>query len=430
MSSVLKQVLKKEFPIVILPRHIKAIEEFKYAWEHKNKHSYALNTPLLGIDKIQFIDSDQNTLFDIFGVDKNLFKKAYHTSEAVFYTKYDDENDKEGKLQLSKVGSDPYNGFSIYLCHLIANSTLPEKLKEQGIGDILSLLHYKFFTSVVGRNFKYPANKDVMMYTIEHLSAMYTIRQTETSTWYLLFKNRAYNIYKPKEIHYNTIRNFDIDKDIIKVISDTQTKVRKFLRNIINEYYANYENDSKIITSNTVNNIDGKKLIQSVNSSYQSVIMNVVGDAININKFIDTNLISLVVSLNKKLKIDSTKKMFTVFSLVAAIQYKAGQSDLIETDKHGNTLYIGYKALLSAIVQKSFRLCVVDGVNMTSSKDILIKIRNVFTSSKIENKDIEDIKNSVSKFIEDNNVTSNISLIPALRIAFILYIILQSFKYV
>jgi len=425
---MLKQVLKREFPIEITVKHIRAIEDFKYTWEHKGTHWAALNTPLLGITKIQFIDSDQNNFFSIFNMDREEFRSAYQTSKAVFYIKYKDEDDEIGKEQLAKVASDPFNGFIMYISHLIANSNLSESLKIQGIGDCHCLLYYKFFTSVIQNSFKYPANSDVMKFTIEHLSAMYTIRQDETSTWYLLLKSKAYEIYKPHSIHYQTIRLFDDDNLIVRAITNAQTKVRKYLINIIVEYYANYESDNRILSSSTVDMINGEKLIQSINSSYQTIITNVLSDAININKFIDNNLISLTIKLNQKLKIDSVKKMFVVFSSIAAEQYKAGKADLIEVDS-GYTLYVGYKALVTAIIQKSFRLCVIDGVNMGSSKDILIKIKNTFTSSKIENRDIEEIKNSVSKFIEDNNVTSNLSLIPSLRISFIIYIILLSFKY-
>lgn len=425
----LNKLLKNEFPIEITFKHIKAIEDFKHNWEHKGTHWAALNTPLLGVTKIQFIDTDQDNFFSLFNIDRDDFRRIYQTSKSVFYIKYKDEEDKIGKEQLAKVASDPFNGFVMYLSHLIANSDISEKLKIQGIGDCFLLMYYKFFTSVIQNSFKYPANESIMKYTIEHLSAMYTIRQDETSTWYLLLKSKAYEVYSPNSIHYNTIRKFEDDNLIVRAITNSQTKVRKYLINIIVEYYANYESDNRILSSSTVVNIDGEKLIQSINTSYQSIIRNVISDSININKFIDNNLISLTVQLNKKLKLDLVKKMFVTFSTVAAEQYKAGKSDLIE-EVDSYTLYVGYRALLTAIIQKSLRLCVIDGVNMKSSKDILIKVKNAFTSSKIENKDVEEIKNSVSKFIEDNNVTSNYSLIPSLRISFIIYIILLSFKYI
>lgn len=424
----LNKLLKKEFPIEINFKHIKAIEDFKHNWEHKGVHWGALNTPLLGVTKIQFIDTDQDNFFHIFNINREDFRDIYQTSPSVFYIKYADEEDRVGKEQLAKVASDPFNGFIVYLTHLIANADISDNLKIQGIGNCYLILYYKFFTSVIQNSFKYPANESIMKYTIEHLSAMYTIRQDETSTWYLLLKSKAFEIYTPSSTYFNAIRKFDDDNQIVRIITNSQTKVRKYLINIIVEYYANYESDNRIISSSTVTNIDGEKLIQSINTSYQSIIRSVVSDSTNINKYIDMNLISLTVQLNKKLKIDLVKKMFVTFSTVAAEQYKAGKSDLIEV-VDGYTLYVGYRSLLDAIIQKSFRMCIVDGVNMKSSKDILIKIKNAFTSSKIENKDIEEIKNSVSKFIEDNNVTSNYSLIPSLRISFIIYNILLSFKY-
>lgn len=428
MTSVLRDLLTKEFPIEITPSHIRAIEGFKFGWEHKGTNWSSLNTPYLGVTKISFTDMDQNSFFDIFHINREEFKRIYHQSKAVFYIKYNSAEDIVGKEQLKKVGSDPMNGFIVYLSHLIANSDLPEVMKSSGIGNIYSLMIYKFFTSVLSNSFTHPANEDVMKYTIEHLSAMFTIRQEDTNTWYLLFKEKAFEIYKPKMLHYDTIRLFNDDEKIIYIITDTQTKIRKFLVNVIKAYYDNYNENNRIISSSAISMVDGSKILQSTGMSYQNIISNVIGDAININRFIDRNLISLTINLNKKLKMDVVTKMFTAFSTIAAEQYKQGKADQVLT--HGDsTLYVGYKALLTAIVQKSFRLCVVDGVNMKSGKDILIKIKNTFTSSKIDNRDVEDIKNSVSKFIEDNNITTNIALIPALRISFVLYVILLSFKY-
>jgi len=429
-KSVLKEVLSKEFPIEITSKHIRAIVNFRTSWEHKNRHYAALNSPLLGVEKARFIDSDQTLFFEIFNIDKSHFGFIYRNSlqssilkEIHELTPFENDDDR------FKVMRDPYNGLSVYVAYLIANSGLSTETIKEGIDNIFLLLNYKFFTSIVTRSFKFPASEPVMKYTIENLSAMYTIKQAETSTWKALMMDKAVSIYVPNSLHYNTIRLFNDDAKIVYAISDTQTKIAKHLRNIIRKYYDDYEADNRIINSSMVNQIEGKKVVQAINSSYQNTINNVVGDAININKFIDNHLIDLVVNLNKKLRTPDIKKMLMVFSNMSAEQYKANKGDLI-TVQGEDVLYIGYKALLDAIVQKSFRMCVIEGVNMSSGKDILIKIRNAFTSSKIDNKDIENIKTSLTKFFIDNRVVSNEAFIPALRITFVIYIMLLAFKHI
>lgn len=436
MSSVLKELLTTTFPLHITPSHIRAIEELKYHWEHKNNHWGALNTPMLGVTKIVFTDSDQRALFDIFHINREEFKEVYHKSKAVFYVKYKDELDEVGKEQLKKVGSDPFNGFVTYLCHCISISDIPEHLKVSGIGNVISMLQYKFFTSVISNAFPHPATEEIMMYTIEHLSALFTIRQPETSTWFLLMKEKAFDVYKPRPVdlnkqrisHFNTIRKYDDDDLIVYIITDIQTKIRKFIINIVRMYHKNHQENKRIITSSTINTIDGTKIIQSISTSLQNIIGNVVTDAININRFIDNNLIFATASLNEKLRTDVVHKTMIAFSTIAAEQFKSGKADLV-LHKGDVTLYVGYRALISAIIQKSFRFCTINGVNMTSKRDILIKIKDAFTSSKINNQDVRDIKDSITKFLEDNKVISNFSLIPSLRITFVLYVIMLSFKY-
>lgn len=428
-KSVLKGVLTKEFPIEITAKHIRAIVDFRTSWEHKNRHYAALNSPLLGVEKARFIDSDQTLFFEIFNIDKSHFGYIYRNSlQSSILKEIHDENPFQDDDDRFKVMRDPYNGLSMYIAHRIANSGLSTEMIKDGIDNVFLLLNYKFFTSIVTRSFKYPASEPVMKYTIENLSAMYTIKQPETSTWKALMRDKAVNTYVPHALHYDTIRLFDVDAKIVYCISDTQTKIAKHLRNIIRKYYDDYEADNRIINSSMVNQIEGKKVVQAINSSYQNIINNVVSDAININKFIDNHLIDLVVNLNKKLRTPDIKKMLIVFSNLSAEQYKANKGDMIIVN-HDSTLYVGYKALLNAIIQKSFRMCVIDGVNMSSGKDILIKVRNAFTSSKIDNKDVEDIKNSLTRFFIDNKVVSNEAFIPALRITFVIYIMLLAFKH-
>jgi hypothetical protein len=123
------------------------------------------------------------------------------------------------------------------------------------------------------------------------------------------------------------------------------------------------------------------------------------------------------------------REILTIFSAVATAQYKARTGDEIKTDKNKQPIYVGYRVLIQELIQKTYRRCAQVGCDMKSNLQILEKTRDAYRASRLLDQDIIIIKNSVDYFISENTKYTREATQVTVRTAFVLYMIIQSFKH-
>lgn len=415
MSS-LKQLLLSKYNFTITKKHYDQVRAQCVAFELRDSNPLALNSALLGVEKIHFFTSDYVVLFDIFNVEKTEFEKLTHQA---------DEIDPE-----FKVASDPYNLLTIWAAHLVMKSSLSRSLKEDFLFNLFKLMIYKFYTSVVNHSLSHGADRDVMEATIDNLSAKYDIKQRETKTWKLVIEASARAIYDRKSVHYTRLETFSKVKNqnVTYIITDAQTRIRIKLRNIINMYYTNKEKGVRIGSVGIVDEINGEKVINNIVSNFDVMVENISNRALNVNRWISRDDIKLVVKLTKNVRADHFKSLLITFSDVAVQQTRKG--DQYEIIGKGNFQIIkGYREFITWVIQKTYRSAIMAGdVNMNSRLEILEKTRNLYRSSRISDNDILIIKNSAEDFVNNHSDSRRTSSNTSLKIALITYIIVLSFK--
>jgi len=409
--STLKDICVQNFKIQISRGMAVELNNYCKMFELRDENPLALNTAMLGVHLAHFFPKDQTQISQIFGIDLNEFKYEIYKSKSIDTS--------------HRVATDPYNILTIWLLYLINNSTLPAKLKYDTMISLCKLLQYKFFTSLTNHYFRYRANEEVMHYTINNLSGKYDIKKPDTPTWKLVIEKRSADILAKNSIHYKTLKTFSPDNAVFYVITDTQTKIRSTLKNIYAEYKYNLEHGKRLAEYGIVEEVDGEKLIRAILESFDVVIDNVANSALNVSKFIDHDSIKLVVKMNSNLREDMLRDILIKFSEMATYQHRKHEEMLIE-----NKLLKGYKILISHIIQKTYRRCMIKGVNLNSKLAILETAKNLYTNSRINDEDILNIKTSVEYFVNNNMHLKREQTLTALKIGFILYILLLSMKYV
>lgn len=415
MSKVtLKHLLiEHESNMPITKKQVDQLARHVQEWELRPGHAEGLNSPLLGVEKIYFLTKDIAALFDIFEVDKSAFQELVHSADSVDPTRI--------------VSSDVYNIFTIWLVYLVGKSNLSRTQKETAQTDLLKMMHYKFFTSFVNYIFPHKANRDVMEYTIDTLSAKFDIKQPETNTWKLVIEARAKDVLDRKSIHYHTLQTFGPDEKVLYVITDTQTRLRSRIKGIITAFKKNYEEGNRIGSYNIVSEFDGEKVINNIVSSFDQMIETISNNVLNVTRFINREKMELVLKLNSNIRRDMLRGLLMRFSDIAVQQYRKKEQSLVEGVGE-NEILVGYRILISNIIQKTYRACIVAGdVDMTSRVAILEKTRNLYRSSRISDTSILIIKNSVDQFVNKYSDSSRSSTNASLKIAFIVYILLLSF---
>lgn len=408
----LKQLCVQRFNIDITRRMIEQLVKVCTMYEVRDDHVEALNSPMLGVNKIHFFDKDQRAVFDVFNISKEDFAKIVAQS---------------GLNKEFKVSSDVYNLFTVYMAHCIVKSNLPNAMKDEGCFVLWKLLQYKFFSSLVGHMLPYKPNPDVMQATLDSLSAKFDIVNKETNTWKLIMEARARELCDKTNIHWHSVSNFAPDQKIVYVLSDIQTRLRTKIKLVVIEYYKTLEQGKKIgSTSMTTDDLEGEKIVKELAGSLDNMIAVISNKALNANQFIRNDIIKIVSKLVANIRPDMMRSLLMLFSNTAVIQYQKHKQD--EIDKTGRYL-VGYHILITEIVQRSYRMCIIDKVNMKSRLAILEKVRNTFRSSRIADQYILRIKDSVEYFVDNSKISNRDSTKASLKIAFILYIILLTFDY-
>ena len=409
----LKQLCMQRFNITITKRMIDQLVRVCTLYEVRDDHVEALNSPMLGVNKIHFFDKDQRAVFDVFEVDRNDFAKMIQQS---------------GLNKDFKVSSDVYNVFTVYMAHCIMKSSLPKSVQEEGCFALWKMLQYKFFSSIVNHMLPYKPNPDVMQATLDGLSAKFDIVNKETNTWKLVMEARARELcQKEGNIHYHSILNFTPDQKVVYVLSDVQTRLRTKIKLVVQEYYKTLEEGKRIAsTTMTTDDLEGEKIVKELTGSLDNMIAVICNKALNANQFIRNDVVRIVSKLVPNIRPDMMRTLLMFFSNQSVVQYQKHKQD--EIDKTGRYL-IGYHILITEIIQRSYRLCILEKVNMKSRLAILDKVRNTFRSSRVNDPEILRIKDSVEHLVEIAKVTSRDSTKASLKIAFILYIILLTFDY-
>lgn len=458
MSQQIKDVLSERLNISMTPALATAIVRFVNAYESRGTHPEAFNSPYLGIHPCYFLTKDRDDFFALFNVDSKEFAQfiaKYSNGRNIIFgvnmrTLVDMARSLIDSLRKTikglsasdmrkiisditsidtnfKVASDPLNIFITYLLHLVVTSSLPVKQKEETMFKLLMLLQYKFFTSLVNHRFKYKPDEEVMTAMFESLTNKFDIKQY--GTWKRVMEVRAEQFVQKDSLHYNTFVTYNDDKKILYIITDVQTRIRNQINIVTQEFMKAKERQDKIGSySHVGTDVDGEKILINSNSGFDIMTASVYNDSLSVTRFLDDPALKIVTGLFNGLSQPKIRALLIAFSELAVKQTKSGQSQLIK-EENGVVIYVGAQILIQNIIQKSYRYCIQNKVNLNQLPMIIKTVKDVYGSSRISDEGIIQVRESVNKLVLDLQSNRRDATLSSFRIAFIVYIILLSFKY-
>lgn len=415
-SAMLKYLLENNGDLQPTVQQIDQYIRHMQMYEIRNDHAKAFNSPMLGVYKAYFLPKDAQTLFDIFKLNNRLIQEALRKSSSIH--------------DVNRVIRNDFNIGTLWVIHCIHQmKNIPAVKKYDGKMALLKMLNYKFFTGKVNHIFPHGTDEAVMEATIDGLSLKCDIKQPETSTWKAVIESHCTTVLGDESIHTQALEEFQPDYNVGYVLTDLQTRLSSKIINVSSAYYKNHEDKVKIGDSSfTMADKDGEKVLKELKAALDSAIARICSDALNINTFINFEDVKLVCKLVPSIRPDMLKSLLSIFSNMANLQYKKKQTEEVILDKDKQKLYVGYRILIVELIQKTYRHCVMTGTNMNSHLAILSKTRDVYRASRIANPDIISIKNSVDYFVSKNTSYTREATCVSLRTAFILYLIIMSFK--
>ena len=174
-------------------------------------------------------------------------------------------------------------------------------------------------------------------------------------------------------------------------------------------------------------NAEGERELKAIQATLDNTIINICGIVTNINSFMSYIDMKSVCALTKTITVPMLEDAIIAFSDMATLQYRHHEEDKIVTIK-GQKYLVGYRILVTEIIQKCYRYCVIKGVDMRSNMQILEMVRNAFKSSRVDDENIMLIKYSMDKFVHEHTKYKRDATKISIRTALILYLILLTFK--
>jgi len=413
MSDYIKKTFSKYISIDIKQKHINDIIQMVIVYGLRNEHPLALNTPLLGINKLHFTHLDQEALFEIFDYNKQMVTDVIKDIPSI---------NKDWV-----VTSDAYNLFLLWVTYIIRISKKSLKDREKCIFSLFNMLQYKFFSSFINANYPYTPDEEIMRFTIENLTNKFDI--VKYGTWRKVIFSRSEYFLNKSSIHYKTLRNFNNDKDILYVLSDIQTRVRSQIVNINILFYKNKEANNVIKSYSPIKDIDGLKIIKDIKGTTDIVNYNMRMQILNEDIFINDSYLKLMNSLYKNIKISIIEGFLRYVCKLAKEQDNDKNLIKIKEEKDFN-FYDDINSLAYKIIRVIYEYCFNNNINIKSKLAIFQNAKKLLGSSRVQNKDILDIRNSIRKHILKSNISNRETTISSLTIIFGLYIIIKSFEFI
>lgn len=392
----------------------------KWKMEYEAKYTLALNDVALGINKPYFYDDEQHKLYEMCDVDMPALKKLIKSSY---------------EANIGKVVSSPFNQICVYYMHLAyrqyktSRDRRQQKMCFDCVYNILMLLHYKFFASLVSYWFKHTPNEAIMQATINSLSEKYHI--TRFKTWKAVIDDQCMSMITQNKNHIRVLERYNDDMYICRVISDGQTRIRNKVKKVGLAFHEMREKGESFGSYNAVDNdVDGKKILRGGMDATLTMSKQLSADIMRFNAFIDRKLITTVCKYTSDtLRPDMLYNFFTYLSDVAVTQSR--QTALDKTQRTNDGIYYeGMRAFLSTFIQKTYRYLRTNKVNLSNKAAIIRGTKNAYTASRMSDKDILDLKNTLTKRVIDSRISRRDNTQASLRTACAVYLIVKSFDYI
>lgn len=401
MDKLVKEVFEDECSqIVFDAKFLKRLNAFQVGFVNKNEEHVAFfGGHLLGVHKVRFSNADVDRWFEeIVEADEYLLKERLHNLPGINAE--------------FKVSSDVFNLSCVWLTHAIYLSPkLTEKQKEEGMIDVMLVLHYRYITSRIVRHFPYAADPEVAEATYAQLSYKFAIKNQ--GTWFNVLKARAVDVISRESIHYQAIVKMDDNNKVVALLNDTQGRIRDMVKNIVNVFLTTSRQGIKIGSTSDVVEFDGGDILRDKTKgliNYKQYLKAVLSDK---TSFIKDELVSVVERIMKTMP----PRLFR-------------QSLEWMSDHYGQSSTGVIEEVLDEVLTHSFtylgehRSLVRNSVNLAG---LIGKLKGVYMSSRSTDPSLLLIREKVEEIVQKATGNKNKNIIASVRTGIMLYLVCRTY---
>lgn len=375
---------------------VKQVKNFQHYFLTKNDdHLHFFAEPLVGVYNIKWTTKETDMWWsDICQVDEDEVTDDYLAVP-----------DVNPKFEIS---GKAINVLFLYLIHRVETSSLiKEKDKIDCKLALMSILQYKFLTSIHSNNFRLVlADKSIALETYNQLDNKFDLKRAKS--WKILLEERGSILIDERGVYGRIIQRFDENKRIIDMVNDVKGRLNKSMVAIMRVFYDVKEKGDRIHhTSSTLMLEDlVVKDLSRQQSSYIRYIQRVAG---NPETFIKKELRDVIVSSMKAIDEDFFDQVLVFFS-----------------QNFDNTKFKYLHTVVDDVINYTFEFMREENLSTRDSFVIATRIRQNFMSGRANDGKVMEARKLVDKMIHTYNPKTKRMVITSERVSLMMYIVLRA----
>lgn len=369
------------------------LKMFRISWSQKSSdYIDFLGSNLTGVYPIRFSSIDENALWDIFGVKQSEVQKEIYKIKGV---------NKDFKTI-----SNATNVLLVYYMHKFINSPLvDEKIRVDAVKELYYILAYKVISSLTSHYFKYNIDVTIAKAVNERMTPKYLIRKY--GSWQGVFD--FYTTYMfGKGIHADRIVRGTVD-DLVRVISDLQTKIREVFKNNYALFMEVKEQNEKIYSSTLVEEEEGEESIRDLGNR-KDIYINYLKELLDRKTdFIKEDIMEVTCGLFKVIEQPNLHKLLNniVDKSDKKINEMLSKSFIITLD------YLNYKGIYNNYIKQLY--------------DVMMTTKSYWMAANHTSKETKKLKADITNYVKRTTRSPNRIEISNLTVALVIYITVRAF---
>nr|DAT23740.1 MAG TPA: hypothetical protein [Caudoviricetes sp.] len=375
---------------------VKQVKNFQHYFLTKNDdHLHFFAEPLVGVYNIKWTTKETDMWWsDICQVDEDEVTDDYLAVP-----------DVNPKFEIS---GKAINVLFLYLIHRVETSSLiKEKDKIDCKLALMSILQYKFLTSIHSNNFRLVlADKSIALETYNQLDNKFDLKRAKS--WKILLEERGSILIDERGVYGRIIQRFDENKRIIDMVNDVKGRLNKSMVAIMRVFYDVKEKGDRIHhTSSTLMLED--LVVKDLSRQQSSYIRYIQRIASNPETFIKKELRDVIVSSMKAIDEDFFDQVLIFFS-----------------QNFDNTKFKYLHTVVDDVINYTFDFMREENLSTRDSFVIATRIRQNFMSGRANDGKVMEARKLVDKMIHTYNPKTKRMVITSERVSLMMYIVLRA----
>lgn len=306
------------------------------------------------------------------------------------------------------VSSDPTNLAIVWLAHkVLSNNKLSDKQRKQTGIQLISILYFKYITSLMATYFSYGSDPQLAIRCYEAMNYKFDLKVYKT--WGRLIEARATGVVNPKSIHWNTLLKGEPDEAMMYVATDIKTRCNLMVQAITDLYYRVREENNRVVSvSSLFESEDGTEVrdVKRNVSSYMRYLSEIITDT---PSFIRSELVNVVVELNP-----SANPQVTVETL----EYVSAQ--------YGGAKGQKLRQYVDEVMRWAFALVQSRGVDYGNLLVVADTIKGMLNSSRNKEPELLHIRKYGEQLVRQATKKPSNTVVSGERTALVMYLVLRS----